>query len=130
MKVSRRNTEKPSIISDWIAEKSNPETALLVQKNMAIADRIKNMLDTKGMKAIDLAAMLGKDKSEISKWLTGLHNFTTKTIVKIEAALGEEIIHIEPKERVVYLTAYIRDTTLTDVNVPFEEALAEYAYSS
>jgi transcriptional regulator with XRE-family HTH domain len=127
MKVSRRNTEKQGIISDWIAEKSNPNTVLLVQKNMAIADRIKNILDTKGLKAIELAEMLGKDKSEISKWLTGLHNFTTKTIVKIEAALGEEIIHIEPKERVVYLTAYIRETTLTDVNVPFEEVLAEYA---
>ncbi len=127
MKTSRRRTESPNVINDWVAEKGDPAIALLVEKNMAIADRIKDILDAKGLKPVHLAEMLGKDKSEISKWLTGQHNFTTKTIVKIEAALAEEIIHIEPKERIVYMTAYIRESTKTDSNVQFEEALVEYA---
>lgn len=127
MKTSRRRTESPNVINDWIAQKGDPAIALLVEKNMAIADRIKDILDAKRLKPVHLAEMLGKDKSEISKWLTGQHNFTTKTIVKIEAALAEEIIHIEPKERIVYMTAYIRESTKTDSNVQFEEALVEYA---
>lgn len=127
MKTSRRRTESPNVINDWIAQKGDPAIVLLVEKNMAIADRIKDILDAKSLKPVHLAEMLGKDKSEISKWLTGQHNFTTKTIVKIEAALAEEIIHIEPKERIVYMTAYIRESTKTDSNVQFEEAMVEYA---
>lgn len=127
MKTSRRRTESPNVINDWIAQKGDPAIALLVEKNMAIADRIKDILDAKSLKPVHLAEMLGKDKSEISKWLTGQHNFTTKTIVKIEAALAEEIIYIEPKERIVYMTAYIRGSTKTDSNVQFEEAMVEYA---
>lgn len=127
MKTSRRRTESPNVINDWIAQKGDPAIALLVEKNMAIADRIKDILDAKSLKPVHLAEMLGKDKSEISKWLTGQHNFTTKTIVKIEAALAEEIIHIEPKERIVYMTAYIRESPKTDSNVQFEEAMVEYA---
>ena len=35
---------------------------------------------------------ISKSESEISKWLTGLHNLELRTIYKIEAALGEEVI--------------------------------------
>ncbi len=33
----------------------------------------------------DLANAMGKTEAEISKWLCGFHNFTIKTISKIEA---------------------------------------------
>jgi hypothetical protein len=45
--------------------------------------------------------MLDKKASEISKWLTGTHTFITKTIAKIEVALGEDIIHVESKIKFV-----------------------------
>ena len=35
-----------------------------------------------------------KRDSEISKWLTGRHNFTTQTIARIETALGSKLISI------------------------------------
>ena len=35
-----------------------------------------------------------KRESEISKWLTGRHNFTTQTIARIETALGSKLISI------------------------------------
>jgi len=35
---------------------------------------------------------LNKSNAEISKWLSGQHNLTVKSIAKIEEALGEEII--------------------------------------
>lgn len=52
------------------------------------------MLDERELKAAHLARMLKKTPSEISKWLTGTHNFTTKTISEIEIILGEDIIYI------------------------------------
>ncbi|GEM_PF-4974526 len=39
----------------------------------------------------DLARLLVKGESEISKCMTGTHNFTIKTLSKIEAILGERL---------------------------------------
>ena len=59
-----------------------------------IADRIDCILKRKGMTQKELAAKMDKRESEISKWLTGRHNFTTNTISGISMALGEPIILI------------------------------------
>jgi transcriptional regulator with XRE-family HTH domain len=96
-----------NIISDWLEKNSNPEIDKLVEKNLAIANKIHNMLKERGLKPADLARMLDKKPSEISKWLTGNHTFTTKTITKIETVLGDDIIHIEPQKEFVYLKVYV-----------------------
>lgn len=98
---------KNNIISDWLTQNSNPEIDKLVEKNLAIANKIHNMLEDRGLKAADLARMLKKTPSEISKWLTGTHTFTTKTITKIETILGDDIIHVEPQREIVYLKVYV-----------------------
>ncbi len=98
---------KNNIINDWLLEKGNPEIAKLVEKNLAIANKIHEILQERGLKAADLARMLDKKPSEISKWLTGTHTFTTKTITKIETILGVDIIHVEAQREIVYLKVYI-----------------------
>ena len=60
----------------------------------AIADRIEFLLKKKGMTQRMLAEQLGKKESEISKWLTGRHNFTTNTLARLNLALGEEIVSV------------------------------------
>jgi hypothetical protein len=35
---------------------------------------------------------MNKTEAEISKWLSGFHNFTIKTIAKIEAVLNDKVI--------------------------------------
>jgi transcriptional regulator with XRE-family HTH domain len=98
---------KNNIINDWLQENGEPEITKLVEKNMAIANKIHEMLEERGLKAADLARMLNKQPSEISKWLTGTHTFTTKTITKIESILGEDIIHIETQKEIVYFKVYV-----------------------
>ncbi|MBO4574178.1 MAG: helix-turn-helix transcriptional regulator [Bacteroidales bacterium] len=66
--------------------------------SFAIAERIVEILKTKGMTRRDLANKLGKRESEISKWLTGRHNFTISTLSHISWALGEEIIMVARKQ--------------------------------
>lgn len=96
-----------NIISDWLEKNSNPEIDKLVEKNLAIANKIHEMLKERSLKPADLARMLDKKPSEISKWLTGTHTFTTKTITKIETVLGDDIIHIEPQKEYVYLKVLV-----------------------
>lgn len=78
--------------------------------SFAIATRIDEILRRKGMTQRELAQRLGKRESEVSKWLTGRHNFTTNTIARISLALGTSVINvptyaydeiIEPKSAMV-----------------------------
>ena len=65
---------------------------IFVQDSFDIVDRIHQILVDQGKEQKDLAAALGKTESEISKWMTGTHNFTIKTLSKIAAVLGEPVI--------------------------------------
>ncbi|WP_264537354.1 helix-turn-helix domain-containing protein [Flavobacterium sp. N1736] len=98
---------KNNIIDNWLDENGSPEIAKLVEKNLAIANKIQELLKERGLKPADLARLLDKKPSEISKWLTGTHTFTTKTITKIETVLGIDIIHIETQKEYVYLKVHI-----------------------
>lgn len=62
--------------------------------SFGIAERISEVLKTKNITQKDFANQLHKRESEISKWLTGRHNFTMQTIAKIETALGCKLINI------------------------------------
>ena len=48
----------------------------------------------KGLTQKEFARLLGKRESEISKWMTGRHNFTTQTIARIESVLGNKVLMI------------------------------------
>lgn len=62
--------------------------------SFAIASRIDEVLKRRGMTQRELAQRLGKRESEVSKWLTGRHNFTTNTIARISMALEAPIINV------------------------------------
>ena len=62
--------------------------------SFGIAERIREVLKTKNITQKDFANQLHKRESEISKWMTGRHNFTMQTIAKIETALGCKLINI------------------------------------
>lgn len=76
-------------------EKVSSEVRRRVNLSFLIVDRIHNILEAKGLKQKDLANMLGKNESEISKWMRGTHNFTIDTISSIEEVLGMPILQVE-----------------------------------
>lgn len=59
-----------------------------------IAYRIEEILKRKGWSQADFARASGKKEAEISKWMSGQHNFTIRTIASIEKILGEKILYI------------------------------------
>ena len=73
------------------------ESRRSVAKMLDVADRIHAILEQKKMSQKDLATLLGKSESEISKWLSGTHNLELKTIIRIEDALGEDILTVPTK---------------------------------
>jgi transcriptional regulator with XRE-family HTH domain len=83
-----------------ILEQAPEYSRVFVRKYTDIIDRIYDLMEEKGYLQKDLAQKLGKQESEISRWLKGDHNLTLRTIAKLEAALGEEIITVPRKKEV------------------------------
>jgi antitoxin component HigA of HigAB toxin-antitoxin module len=70
-----------------IEQQTPPESIRFIEQSLAMANYIECLLSDKGLKQKDLADKMGKSEAEISKWLSGTHNFTLRSIAKIEAVL-------------------------------------------
>ena len=68
------------------------DSKIFVDKSLEIADYIFLLMEHRGMKQKDLADKMGKSEAEVSKLLAGMHNYTLRSIAKIEAALGSTVI--------------------------------------
>jgi len=79
-------------LQSFLSEESQTEEDFFVEYSMAIAYEVDKELKAHGLTQKDLAAMMNKRESEISKWLSGLHNLTLRSIAKMSAALGKKII--------------------------------------
>lgn len=80
---------------DEVAKQIPDEVHRRVELMMDIPLRINEILIRKGWNQADLAKAMGKKEAEISKWLSGSHNFTIYTIAKIETTLGENILSVK-----------------------------------
>jgi transcriptional regulator with XRE-family HTH domain len=85
---------KTNRIIDGIRKDISSECKEQAELSVAIANRIYEILEIKGMNQKDLAQRLGKTETEVSRWLSGTHNLTLSTICKISTALGEDIVTV------------------------------------
>jgi len=85
---------KTSKASSFFDREIKPENKSFVDNSLDIAVEVNKILDEYGWTQKDLAQKLGKSESEVSKWLSGLHNLTLNSISKIEAVLGRKIIEV------------------------------------
>lgn len=66
---------------------------------------------------------MDKSPFEVSKWLTGMHNLTLKSIVKMEIALEVDLINIEPVKEIQYVyLGTIKGTDLQEADNEYEES--------
>lgn len=106
------------------------DSRIFVDKSMEIADYIFHIMQAKDMKQKDLALALGKTEAEISKWLAGMHNYTLRSLAKLEAALGETIICIAKKYSTISLnyTHNYQPDQINNVSVTkLKVQMAEYS---
>lgn len=65
-----------------------------VDMQMAVSNRIYNLMQEKGLSKSEFAKAIGKRPCEITKWLSGQHNFTLATIGMLSAFFGRPIITV------------------------------------
>jgi transcriptional regulator with XRE-family HTH domain len=71
--------------------------------------RIHQLLKEKNLSQKELAEKMGKQPSEISKWLSGAHNFTLRSLAKLSAELGEPLLEVpKRKSQANFIRGYSR----------------------
>lgn len=73
-----------------IPDRLQKETELSFQ----ISDRIFELMQQRGMSKKQFADALGKRPCEVTKWLSGQHNFTIATLGMLSAFFGQPIITV------------------------------------
>lgn len=88
----------------------------LIEKELAIAVRIQDLITEQGITKRDLARKVGMKESQLSRILSGNTNLTLKTIVKLECALGASLAvvpqHTSAAKRPLQRPKGSRSTTL------------------
>lgn len=120
-------------ITNFFETRGPEDVERFVDKNLDISQQVYALIKSKGLKnQNELAKMLGKSNAEVSKWLSGTHNLTLRSIAKMEAALDADIIMTPLKaekqyKRIEYVKLKIhanKNNTLPD-NTNYQEAIQD-----
>ncbi len=84
--------KKYKSVEDFFNTKGPEDAERFIDKNLDISQQVYALIKEKGWSQKEFAKELGKTDAEISKWLSGMHNLTLRSIAKMEAALGADII--------------------------------------
>jgi len=118
-------------VAERLKAKILPENRIFVRKNLAISEQVEALRKEKGWTQKELAQKLGKTESEVSRLLSGLHNLTLKSIAKLEAELGSDII-VTPLEACKKYTSivYVPLKVYVPIQDTSKELEAEYVKES
>ena len=85
---------------------------LKVARRMRIAIQIADAMEAQHISKKELACKMGRQPSEITKWLSGDQNFTSDTLAELSYYLHAKITGEAPDYSVTYLT-FLYNQSLT-----------------
>ena len=97
--MNKPQKHESSIIGDILANSPSYKYEQTRTK-MLIAARIGDRLKVLEWTNKDLAKEMSKQPSEVTKWLSGTHNFTVDTLVQISDVLGIKLSQLIDKHQV------------------------------
>ena len=62
--------------------------------SFAISNRLAALMQERGLNKKQLAEALGKRPNEVTRWLSGEHNFTISTLAMLSTFFGKSIINV------------------------------------
>ena len=104
----KERVKKVSIpeINESLANIEN-DSERFIDKSFEIANLIMQYMKENDWYQKDLAEKMGKSEPEISKLLSGTHNYTLRTLSKIEAVFNKDLVIVANKSF---------DKLITDIN--------------
>ena len=89
----KREEETWELVQQLIAA-IPPEQKKQFDYSNGISDRLDAIMKERGISQRELARMTGKRPSEVTRWLSGQHNFTLATIAMLSVALNHDFLSI------------------------------------
>lgn len=83
---------------DRLLQETPEDVKIFVDLYADLVVRINELMREKGITQKELAMRLDKQPSEISKWLRGEHNFTLRSIARLQAELGEPLLVVPTRK--------------------------------
>ncbi len=71
-----------------------PEIKEEINLSFAISNKIDALMQERGLSKKQFADQIGKRPSEITRWLSGQHNFTVSTLAMLSTFFGKSIISV------------------------------------
>lgn len=122
-----KRPEKTSEVIERLLAETPPGEKIYVSKTMHIAALIINILKAKGISQREFSEMINVEESLVSRWLSGTHNFTIKTISNIESTLGESILILAFPQKEMFYQRSIQNPypTVSLSNTAYEKGFTE-----
>ncbi len=71
-----------------------PEERAEARLSFQISNRLDSLMQERGLSKKQLADAIGKRPSEITRWLSGEHNFTISTLAMLSVFFGQPIVTV------------------------------------
>jgi transcriptional regulator with XRE-family HTH domain len=99
-KPARRHSS--AFVNQLLAETSDIEKAQ-VNNRMVLAVRLDDLIASRRWSKSEFAAKVGKNPSEITKWLSGTQNFTIDTLTEISLAFNLSVgeLFTDPQPQII-----------------------------
>ena len=112
---------KTNALMDVIRKETPKDVTRRIDLATSVANRLYDILEERGLSQKEFARQMEKTEAEVSRWLSGTHNFTFATIAKIESVLGTELLFCNTPQPVKLIPYFIpvakhEDVVLVDKN--------------
>lgn len=116
---------------DNILKEIDPKIEKRIEFKMQLAAKIDKARIKMGLSKKQFAENLSKKPSEITKWLSGTHNFTSDTLFEIQQLLKIDLINVDdrPKEGIWHLSVQVAQEAITS-GFPVSNNFSDLFYKS
>jgi transcriptional regulator with XRE-family HTH domain len=124
----KKNLFKGNVLKNLFEEMKEIEK-VQVETKLNVAQALESLLKNKGISKSEFAAKMGKSPSEISKWMSGKHNFTIDTLMEIAHALKVDLMELlkyKPEPLIKTKITVHRKTKSNETDTP--EDLDDFEY--
>ena len=90
MSINQKNDPRSTL--EQLAQETPVHQSRYIELSVDIAGLIQDYIVREGISQKVFAERMGRQPSEISKWTSGFHNFTLKTLALLEEQMGERLI--------------------------------------
>lgn len=117
IKLNKGRTHTSTVLDEFMSL-GTPKELKRIEQNMLLANYIYDSMKAKGLNQKQFAELMGgKQPSEISRWLSGSHVFTSDTLFDISEVLGIDLINFCKPEKEVQIV-WMKKSASDNINSP------------